>query len=228
MFVGREKELQDLHNFYENTETEILVLYGQTGMGKTALLKQFLEGKEHFYYNGVSCSSLQQRSFITHYLTDIGFSFSKIPSYEEIFSALGEGEERKIFVIDEFQNLGKTDAGFFESLKHHFIEKKRRNLFLILCSSCISWSESLKTENRGFLSFLFEESFYKLGELAYQDFKEFFPNFTKRESIQAYSILGGIPGLWNYFKGHLNLRENIENSYFMLLILRKYVIIYLS
>ena len=48
MFVGREKELQDLHNFYENTETEILVLYGQTGMGKTVLLKQFLEGKEHF------------------------------------------------------------------------------------------------------------------------------------------------------------------------------------
>ena len=213
MFVGRRKELQDLNKYYAKKDIEILVLYGQIGIGKTTLLKKFLEEKDYFYYKGVSCSSLQQREFIAGYLTDIGFSFSKIPSYEEIFSALGEGEERKIFVIDEFQNLGKTDAGFFESLKHHFIEKKRRNLFLILCSSCISWSESLKTENRGFLSFLFEESFYKLGELAYQDFKEFFPNFTKRESIQAYSILGGIPGLWNYFKGHLNLRENIENTF---------------
>lgn len=211
MFVGREKELQDLHNFYENTETEILVLYGQTGMGKTALLKQFLEGKEHFYYNGVSCSSLQQRSFIAHYLTDIGFSFSQIPEYEDILFTITQNiEDKAIIVLDEFQYLGRTEDTFFQALKNYIEKRTQRKLLLILVSSAIAWVQSLKEENSPLTK---EAVFYKLEELTYGDFQQFFPNFAKKESITAYSILGGIPGLWPYFQDKLSLRENIEGTF---------------
>mgnify|MGYP003307889072 CR=1 FL=1 len=47
--------------------------------------------------------------------------------------------------------------------------------------------------------------------MKYQDFKEHFPLFSKKDSIGAFSILGGIPGLWQYFNDEFTLRENIEN-----------------
>ena len=36
MFTGREKELQYLNDYYEKSGTQILVVYGQKGIGKTA------------------------------------------------------------------------------------------------------------------------------------------------------------------------------------------------
>ena len=208
MFVGRSKELQDLNNYYENDRNGILILYGQPGIGKKTLLKHFLEGKEYYYYKAVSCSFLQQRDYLSKYLTGIGFSFSGLPDYKEILSSMGNGSiDKRIVVIDEFHNICKNTPEFLQEIEAQ-LKEEENSLFFILVSSQVSWVEELRELQKAVPEAL-EKRFYKMKELKYQDLITYFDGFTKEESLRAYSILGGIPGLWKYFNKNCSLKENM-------------------
>ena len=38
---------------------------------------------------------------------------------------------------------------------------------------------------------------------------EYFSGFSMEQCIEAYAVLGGIPGLWNHFSDKLSIKENI-------------------
>ena len=212
MFTGREKELQYLNDYYVKPGTQILVVYGQKGIGKTTLLEQFVEDKDCLYYEAISCSTRQQRVFMGKHLEDMGITVSEYPEFEELFSVIEESKDsKKILVIDEFQNMCKTDNEFFEALFDYINgEDKKKDMFIILCSSSIGWVENSMVSKLGALSRMLS-GFYKIKELKYQDFATHFPLFSKEDSIGAFSILGGVPGLWQYFNDEFTLRENIES-----------------
>ena len=52
MLTGREQETAFLENHYKRPGSQILVVYGQRGVGKTALLTVFTEGKQTLLYFG--------------------------------------------------------------------------------------------------------------------------------------------------------------------------------
>ncbi len=211
MFTGREKELWYLNEYYKKAGTQILIVYGQKGIGKTTLLEHFMEGKECLYYEALPCSSRQQRIFMGDWLKSKGAALRECPEFEELFWKVLEGEQKKkILIIDEFQNMCKTDNSFFEALSR-FIgrEEKKGDVFVILCSSSIGWVENTMVSRLGALSKMLG-GFYKVKELKYQDFVKNFPRFSKTDSIGAFSVLGGVPGLWQYFDDTYPLRENME------------------
>lgn len=211
MFTGRKKELEYLNNYYEKPGDQIVVVYGQKGIGKTALLQNFMKGKESFYYEAIPCSTMQQRIYMADYIKNMGGTVSEISEFQELFTLIEDGSgKKKVFVIDEFQNLCKTDCEFFEALYRFLVrDNKKRDFFIVLCSSFISWVENTMEDKLGEFSRIVS-GFYKMKELNYQDFIKCFPDFSKEDSIGAFSILGGIPGLWQYFKNEYSLRENIE------------------
>lgn len=189
-----------------------MIVYGQKGIGKTTLLEHFLEGKKYLYYEALSCSTRQQLFYLARHLEDMGFSMPEYPAFEEVFSVFDkETDKKQILVIDEFQNLCKTDTDFFEALYTYLKQAvKQKNLFIILCSSSIGWVENTMISKLGGLARMLT-GFYKIRELKYRDFQKHFPGFSKEDGIGAYSILGGIPGLWQYFNDEFTLKENIES-----------------
>ena len=50
VFYGREAELKTLLSAYESPKAEIVLIYGDRRMGKTALIQKFCEGKPTFFY----------------------------------------------------------------------------------------------------------------------------------------------------------------------------------
>lgn len=60
MLTGREQETAFLENHYKRTGSQILVVYGQRGVGKTALLTSFTEKKQTLRYSAGNCSSREQ------------------------------------------------------------------------------------------------------------------------------------------------------------------------
>ena len=45
MFIGRDRELKTLSNLYATDKFEFAVIYGRRRVGKTELIKQFIDGK---------------------------------------------------------------------------------------------------------------------------------------------------------------------------------------
>ena len=210
MLSGRETELHYLNSYYKKEGSQIMIVYGQKGIGKTTLLNHFLENKSHLYYEALCCSTRQQLFYLGRHLENIGFSMSEYPSFEEVFSVLEtESDKKQILVIDEFQNMCKTDTEFFVALYNYLRKKDKSSIYIVLCSSSIGWVENTMISKLGGLARMLS-GFLKVKELKYRDFEKHFPNFTKEDSIGAYSILGGIPGLWQYFNDEFTLKENIE------------------
>lgn len=212
MLKGRETELDFLNSYYDRVGSQVMVIYGQKGVGKTTLIEEFLQGKNCLYYEAVPCSTRQQLFYMGQHLRDLGVSMPEYPSFEEVFSLFRtESIRKRVLVIDEFHNFVKTDTEFFESLNTFLKKEKERNsFFVILCSSSIGWVENSMMEKTGEYSDMFT-AFYRVNELKYRDFVQAFPGFTQYDSIGAYAILGGVPGLWQFFNDEFSLRDNIES-----------------
>ena len=59
MFIGREWELESLNALYNSGKFEFVVLYGRRRVGKTELIKRFIEGKNAVYFTGVESNARQ-------------------------------------------------------------------------------------------------------------------------------------------------------------------------
>ncbi len=50
MFAGHDDEIQLLNRYFDGVDSQILVVYGAKGVGKTKLLQEFTANKENVYY----------------------------------------------------------------------------------------------------------------------------------------------------------------------------------
>lgn len=209
--IGRDGELRFLNQYYGKEGSQILVVYGQRGVGKTALLHYFAYDKKNFFYVARACSAREQRYQWACELREDGKKLSRYPEYEEIFRSLFAEEEieKQILVIEEFHHIIKSDNRFLPALIQ-FIENRRlaRPVMVVLSTSASGWVEnsmisiigSLATSINGLL---------KIRELRYEDICKIFPAYSEDDSVRIYAALGGIPGLWNSFSEKLSAKKNL-------------------
>lgn len=213
MLIGRSAELKQLNHYYDREGSQIVVVYGQKNIGKTALVKEFSQGKPMSYYMARSCSEREQVYQWGLELGHADIKTLKYPTYEEIFTAITEGETgKKIIVIDEFQNMLKAGSTFMKELVA-FVHKQwnRNQVLVILCSSSVGWVENSMIRKIGEAAYELS-GLLKIKELKFRDCMDFFPGFSKEQCIEAYAILGGLPGLWKHFNDKLSVKENILRS----------------
>ena len=104
MLLGRTSELKHLNSYYDQDGSQIMVVYGQRNVGKTALLKYFVQDKPNYYYKVRSGSEREQQYQWGRELGKKGIKMPKYPTYSEIFESLiVEKNAKKVIVIDEFQ-----------------------------------------------------------------------------------------------------------------------------
>ena len=98
VFIGREKELAMLNQAYLKGGNSIVVLYGREQIGKTTLVKKFVQDKTYVYYQARELSEKEQNRY-----------FEKV-----LFSVKEKAEkERIVFVVDEFDLMQKGYKTFF-------------------------------------------------------------------------------------------------------------------
>lgn len=208
--LGRASELKYLNAYYERPGNQILVVYGQKNVGKTALLRQFGQDKPCFYYRACSGSEREQRYQWAKLLGKDGISIEEYPAYSQIFDALLETrKDKKVVIIDEFQNMVRTDDKFMRELVN-FIRKLTADtqVMFLLASSSIGWVENSMVSRIGEAAYEIS-GFVKVRELEFDVMREYFPGLNMEQGIEAYAVLGGIPGFWKKFDDRLGTRENI-------------------
>lgn len=193
MFVGREKELAMLNQSYQAAENTMVILYGREGMGKTALVRQFIQGKDAVYYQARELSEKEQ----THYFQE---------KLEQVRQKAEKG--RTVFVVDEFDLMQKGYKNFLADFARFVKELPQGKVMILLVSSAIQWVENSMVEDMRELAGAIS-SFMKLKEFSFVEMVDRFPDSTTEECILIYGILGGVPAYLNYWNPKETLRKNI-------------------
>ncbi len=210
MLLGRTTELGYLNNYYDRDGSQILIVYGQKHIGKTALVKEFMKDRPGYYYLASACSEREQAYQWGRQLTHDGYVVEKFPAFQEIFEKIARRVTgKKVLVIDEFQNIVRASGAFMKDLVA-FVHSQwnRDDVMVILVSSSIGWIENSMITRIGEAAYELS-GLLKIKEMPFADLVERFPNFRIEECVEAYAILGGIPGLWNQFDDRLTIQQNI-------------------
>lgn len=211
MISGRKTELQTLENYYTRQESGIILLYGQKNTGKLALLKQFCKNKDFFYYLARSCSKKEQLLLFESELKE-ELPRNAVPkeSYAGFLNALlSAGTEKKVVIIDEFQQIVRQNASFMKELVRIVHGKGAAHpVLFLLCSSSVYWVEnsmvgSLK-ETAYEIEGLLKIQGLRLSELAKSN-----RDYPLRSRVETYAVIGEFPGLWEYWDHTKTVSENI-------------------
>ena len=221
MFVGRKKELNYLSDCFRKEGSQILVVYGHKGVGKTSLLFRFAENTQQLtdgsifhYYAARPCSEKEQMILWNRELGadtkendrdgQEGFAdiFTKIQA-----KAYGK---KQLIVVDEFQNIVKYSKGFMEAAIR-FTKTSETPCMLVLVSSAISFVETDLVPRIGSLA-LGIGGFLKVPEMGFMDCVNYFKNCNTRQCMEIFSILGGIPAYWERFDAETSVEQNIKKA----------------
>ncbi len=210
MVPERASELRYLNSYFEREKSQVLVVYGEKNVGKTTLLNHFARGKESSFYRARSASEREQCS---QWARELGMGNKReprYPTYTEIFGVVfGEAGGKKLLVVDEFQYMVKAGEGFMKELAAFVRSRDEEGpVMVVLCSSSIGWVENSMVNKIGEASSVLS-GFLKVRELGVEAVRSLFPGFTRRQCVETYAILGGVPGFWRHFEEDLSIKDNI-------------------
>lgn len=221
-FINRENEMKTLLREYEKSSS-LTIIYGRRRVGKTTLIKEFLKGREGFYFFADKQSENIQ---INRFKTQIGEYFKDeflkkidVKDWDTLFDYfVTKISDRKfILVIDEFQYLCMGNKSFSSIFQRIFDEKlKDKKIMIILCGSLISmmYSETLSYDSPLFGR---RTAQIKLKPISFKYYHEFFSEKFSDDThklIEMYSVTGGVPKYILNFDREKSPLWNIENNIF--------------
>lgn len=208
--LGRARELAYLEQFYERSESGLIVLYGGKGVGKSSILQAFCKDKDSSYYRGRTCSDREQTYLWGAQLKEEGMELSEYPSYDEIMTQLTARKSvKKLIIIDEFQHLMKNGTqcmDCFIRMMHN--QWNNQPVLFVLSSSSIGWVENSMVPRLGTAAFEIS-GFLKIKELGFEELFSSFSSYTSQQCMETYAVLGGVPGYWTFFDREESFRENV-------------------
>ncbi|WP_282925545.1 ATP-binding protein [Helcococcus kunzii] len=213
-FIGRDFELNELNKEYKQDKFSFSVIYGRRRVGKTYLIKEFLKGKEGYYFVSLESNELINLSLISQAIYKACGNISGLPdfnSFDSAFKFLFEYSVKNkiIFVIDEYPYLADSSP-YISSLIQNLIDqyKEKSKMFLILCGSSMSFMEE---QVLGYKSPLYgrRTSQYKIQPFNYLESSEFVPNYSYKKKAIVYGLTNGIAEYLTYFDNDKSLKDNI-------------------
>lgn len=219
MFIGREAELKFLQDRYEDRNGQLIVLYGRRRVGKTETLREFCKGKPHVFFSCTQTTDrVQLRNFSSRMLQEnipARNYISTFDDWEKAFRAMLDlpyGDAKKLVVIDEFPYLCRSNKSIPSILQNLWdAEFRESNLMLILCGSAMSFIEKELLAEKNPL-YGRATGIYKMKEMGFYDAAKFFPQYSERDKILAYAVLGGIPHYLRQWDPERPVSENIKRN----------------
>ncbi|MDO4178668.1 MAG: ATP-binding protein [Phascolarctobacterium sp.] len=217
MFIGRERELNTLEKLYTSDKFEFVVIYGRRRVGKTALIKEFISGKDAIYFMGLESNVQQNLANLSksiyvyeqNSISDLVFANFQ-NALEQVF--LLAQTKRIVLVIDEYPYVARSDKSLASTLQM-LIDKYKdaSKLMLILCGSSMSYMED---EVLAYKAPLYgrRTGQIKLLPFSFREFCACFPNYKNEDKALAYGILGGTPQYILQFDDKLSIEENLKRT----------------
>jgi len=199
MFIGRKDELKQLESIYASAHSNLIVLYGRDGIGKTSLVLKFCEDKSSIYYKAVECTEKEQLERFNSVLE--GEEFKVLP-----------GNGKRIIVIDEFRLL--LGASLNEKIIELYSdEESYGKVMIVLISSSVNWVENSMVRDSKELARRIT-GLIKLKELSFAEMVDWFPKAQIEDCIIIRALLGGVPKYLTLWQENRRVKENIISLFF--------------
>ena len=106
MFIGREKELASLREFYEKDGIGMTVIYGRRRIGKSTLIAEFIKDKKAIFYTATKVGKNRNLELFSKQVIDVlmpGVEDISFKTTEAVFDFIDKniGDEKLVLVIDE-------------------------------------------------------------------------------------------------------------------------------
>ncbi|MCF6309085.1 MAG: ATP-binding protein [Sulfurimonas sp.] len=218
MFVNREKELQILEDEYDSKDFRFSVLYGRRRVGKTTLLKKYIQNRPAIYFlvtlESVHIVLKRFKTIVADFFNDDFLRDIELKDIKQLFNYIASKDQKQklIIIIDEFQYLTKIDKSIPSQFQYIVDEiLKSSSIHLILCGSIISM---MYEQTLSYSSPLYgrRTSAIKLEALKFKYLDRFFENKTQNELIELYAVLYGVPKYLEIFKDTKNIFTSIEKN----------------
>lgn len=209
MFLGREKELKMLNDYYDSSRFEFGVIHGRRRVGKTTLLKESIKGRKSLYLLAQQANAKTNLDlFSKRYGELLGVGQITYDSFRDFFEAIFK-EDQLIVILDEFSYLTEVDASI-ESVLQGLIDtyKEMTSIKFIISGSEIGmfnnhFSVSKPLFNRQTFS-------YHLKECDYLESSLYYPKFKPEDKVRAYAVFGGLPYYLSQIDDEQSIEENIK------------------
>ncbi|MCP4216218.1 MAG: AAA family ATPase, partial [bacterium] len=143
-FINRQGEMELLEMEWERPGGRFLVVHGRRRIGKTRMVKEFIDNKKGiFYVAGDTNSKIQLNEFkdiLAGFYNDEFLRNADVANWKMMFDYMTRliGKEEKMYIwIDEFSYLIKNDKSVVSSLQifiDHFV-RENSNLYFIISGS---------------------------------------------------------------------------------------------
>lgn len=215
MFIAREKELQTLEKLYAQQKLALAAVYGRSGMGKTALLQQFLQHKRGLHFTALEAVELLNLQAFARSVSEY-FNLPQdepsLQSWDEVLAVVATKAQQEPFVLvlDEFYYLAHT--AICSALRHLAKSSPECKLLIIISSSQFNFMESGLMSTKSPLAGLLK-AVLPLKGMPYYEAAQFLAGFSDEDKLILYACLGGAPQYLSLVDAKKSLAENLEQLY---------------
>ena len=213
MFIGRTDELEKLAHFYRTDMQSAALVYGRRRVGKSELLKRFLQGYETaaLYYE---CKRTSEMNNVESLAALVAEKYHYPPlaftGMEALLDFLFQKaqEDKTLLVLDEYTYLQDSVQGLdsiLQSLLDKYAGKSRMKL--ILCGSFVDAMKSLLLSQNPLYGRI--DLTLHVKPMDYYESAKFYPEFSLEDKVRLYSVFGGVPYYNRLIDGSCSVRENI-------------------
>ena len=220
MFIGRTTERRTLEDIFATDRSNLVILYGRAGMGKTALIAEFLKEKNAYYYLLRECSFREQMLCMSEELESAypGQPLKSVDEldYAEVLQNIVRRNEaqdgKQLIVLDEF-HLGMKEGELAEAIYHILANREHfGNVMFLLCSSSVNWVENEMVQELG-MTAKFITNFMKLKELSFMEIGNWFPRMSIEDCIAVNAVIGGVPKYLKLWDERKTIAYNIKQLF---------------
>lgn len=228
MIIGRKKEQQELLGLLQKEESQFCAVYGRRRVGKTYLIRETFNYQFCFQHTGVAKGTLrQQLTAFRNSLVAAGMAKCAIPkTWIDAFELLKRlicqaPDGKKVIFIDELPWMDTPKGNLIGALENFWngwaTARREKDIVLIVCGSATSWiSKKLLKDKGGLRGRL--TSRIKVVPFTLHECEAFAQSANlalgRKDVLELYMILGGIPYYWSFLKRGLSVAQNVDELFF--------------
>lgn len=226
MIIGRTNEIKTLINNYKSEESSFIAIYGRRRIGKTFLINETLGDKLLFRHAGIygGTTKEQLHSFMNSLHENGYVKNEKINNWFDAFEELkcyikNSNAKKKVLFFDEIAWMYTKKSDFIRALENFWNgwASARKDIMLVICSSATSWIINNIIHSKGGLynritTQIFLEPFSLSECEQYCSYRRL--GLSRKQIIEAYMVIGGVPYYWNYIEKGQSIPQFIDKCFF--------------